>query len=309
MTQHLEELLSDEILRRLPHDRNDPYVVSALQSMKVSDLTIRFANWIDRLVHPHPRRTHLSREICDNPKYNEHMADVAMIMLKAEQGDELYPHLSRSIRYGFSLPQAKAKSLGRRKDLDLMLNEWGVHHLHLSADTEADGFVKRNDYVLFVIFTDHDAYFIDLCRHGEWTNQRVVEIAVRNWPEADLFLTLNGVLPGKTLTAEERKITRERGVTTMVEVDGVVYVSRTVGISTAGISNRSTMKAIRLLEELRSCSKNLSADPHFFKNEIEKIGKSYPSDPEFRIELLKGGTSFGFGLREVKSQAIIPLYW
>lgn len=293
----------------MPRDRDNLAVVASLNAMSSGELTIRFVNWLDRLIHPHPRQVFLSREITSNPRYNKHIADVAMLMLMVERGDELTPHLSRSIRHGYELPRLKGKNLNRRKDLDMMLNDWGVHHLHLSADVEGDSFVRRNDILLFAIFTDTAAFFLDLCRHGEWTNQHIVEVAVRNWPDQELFYKLEGVVAGGGYTAEQHKTLRGAGITAMIQVDGVAYMSRSAGINTVGNSGRSMMKAMRLNRELREVERRLRDDPHYFRADIERMGKVYPDQPEFRVELFRGGIGFGFGIREVKSQAIFPIHW
>jgi hypothetical protein len=49
---------------------------------------------------------------------------------RIENGDDLKPFLSENIE--FAIDQSEGTPRHLRKDLDLLLAEWGVHHLHLS---------------------------------------------------------------------------------------------------------------------------------------------------------------------------------
>lgn len=53
----------------------------------------------------------------------------------------LTPHLSRAVKVAHE-PNGAAAKLNRRKDRDLLVADWGLHHLHLSTAIEADGFVE-----------------------------------------------------------------------------------------------------------------------------------------------------------------------
>jgi hypothetical protein len=87
-----------------------------------------------------------------------------------------------------------------------------------------NGFVARSSSLLFAIFRPGDAYLIGIFEHGDWALTRLVEIAVRNWPEANLFAQSRTAIG---LTArfddDDRLELRESGLTMMLEVDGRVY--------------------------------------------------------------------------------------
>jgi hypothetical protein len=81
------------------------------------------------------------------------------IIEEIETGKDLSPRLSRGVVHGLVKGgRVKANmNFGRRPDLDLLLNDWGIHHLHLPDVLDSDGFVRRNpaldmDMLLFVIF-------------------------------------------------------------------------------------------------------------------------------------------------------------
>jgi hypothetical protein len=94
---------------------------------------------------------------------------IDLVGSKIELGIDLRPHISRKI-------------VDLHFDDDL-LNEWDIHHLHLGTTLDANGFVKRTGPVLFVRFDRQNAYFINVLGHGSWTNQDMIRIIHRKWPE------------------------------------------------------------------------------------------------------------------------------
>ena len=54
---------------------------------------------------------------------------------------------------------------------DDLYNDWGIHHLHLTSIRDKhpkyEYFVARSDYLLFAIFKESAAYFIDIYPHSE----------------------------------------------------------------------------------------------------------------------------------------------
>ena len=79
--------------------------------------------------------------------------------------------------------------LKTRRDLDLLIADWGIHHLHLSP--ERDG--RRTGDLLFAVFRPDDAYLLQILPHGNWAELSLLETIVRNWPDGAL---INGALRG-----------------------------------------------------------------------------------------------------------------
>lgn len=301
----------NEVLKWLPHDRSDPNVVATINNLSDHELLVRFFNWLQRLVHPHPRTVFKSQEFSSQFFNDEQNIDLAKIIQKIEGGDEITPHLSKRILSGFVLDNHSVplNTLNRRHDLDLLLNDWGIHHLHISNQIERDGFVKRTGPLLFSIFTQGKAFLLEVFpEHGDWTDQRLVEIAVRNWPLEGLFIQLNGALGLSTpISTSDRSQLRSAGIDIPIEVDGKVYVSKTMGLSSAGTSAESTLKADRLLYSLESIQRNFQENPYFLRPEFERIGKEYPSAPVFRLVFARNEWGFGFALQEVASKVTFPV--
>src|SRR5262249_60253000 len=123
-------------------------------------------------------------------------AGVAAVEIELAAGADPTPRLSRKLlKRGFN---------------DKMLNDWGIHHLHLGLSMEPEGrFITRTGDVLFVLFRDDDAYLIDVREHGAWCDGDLVEIVHTNWPETIRQFRLEGV-NGFELTTKQRESLRSR---------------------------------------------------------------------------------------------------
>jgi hypothetical protein len=293
--------LRREIVKVLPHDAANPAIVSALNKMSDFELLTRFFNWLDRHVHAHPRIVELSPD-CTSA-LADHQPDIGLLIDKIRRGGDLTPHLSKDVMVGYTT-RAKNKP---SKDLDLLLNDWGIHHLHLSQTIKSDGFVKRGGPLLFAIFTREVAYLLDVMPHGQWENQRLVEIAARNWPNRGLFIQLalvDGI--SSTITQADRKTLRHCGVLALVEVDGKVYASRTFGISSAGTSSQASRRARDILHWIKALTEKMNQEPDCLRPIIETAA-TYPSQPDFSVAFWNGSADFGFVVREARTGVAMPI--
>jgi hypothetical protein len=157
------------VLKNLPYDRNDPKVEAVLQAKSPRGLLVLYLNWRERLIPTAPRQVLRSPAFDTNPIVHERSAAIAQIVDDIEQGRDLTRYLSRRVTIGFDLPQVQAtKNLNKQRHLDLMLNDWGAHHLHISTQIDPDGFVNRSkqkqadEPLLFAVFRQQTAYLIDI---------------------------------------------------------------------------------------------------------------------------------------------------
>lgn len=211
---NLKESARRWVLDNLPYDKSDPDLSRYLGNQDAHGLLTIFHNWMSRLVRPVPRVVHRSRALLGNPIASARSGDLAVIVAHIEQGRDLGKYLSRAVGIAAKVP---GKKLHRRRDLDLMLNDWGIHHLHISTQVEADGFVTRDGPLLFAAFRPDAAYLIDVMGHGDWVSDRLVQVLVDEWPDEGLVHEVKGG-PGfkvtglaRPYTGEERLGLRRRG--------------------------------------------------------------------------------------------------
>lgn len=298
----LFECLREEILNTLPYDKGRSEIKNELEHLDIDGLTIFFLNWANRLVHPHPRRIHLSRELRERKLSPSDRIDFEDTLRRIEVGADLYPQLSRWLVHGYvGRSGIKKKNLHNHRDLDLMLNEWGIHHLHLNSQRD-----KRE--LIFVIFDREEAFLLDILPHGEWENEKLVQIAVENWPNSDLFLQIKGVLaPQVRLSTSDRKKLRSAGVNTFVQCGQKLFMSRTGGLSTAGNSTSVSLRALRLQRTIRGIADRIEANPSEFQEVFVQAKRGIPSSPEFTIKFARMKFAYGFCLFEKQTEVAIPI--
>lgn len=102
-----------------------------------------YLNFLRRRVPPVPRKVFVASEFsCPQ----DLQAGLYVVRGKIESGQDLSPHLS-----------SRLKTLEYH---DMLLNDWGIHHLHLGTMLKQNGYVERTKFVLFVRFLPAFAYLI-----------------------------------------------------------------------------------------------------------------------------------------------------
>lgn len=282
-----------------------PQERAALEKERASDLLIIYFNWLDRLIDAVPRTVHISDALQTNTLIHNGQYATAYdaILAKIERGEPLTPHLSRGIRFGYEEGRQKPKDLKRRRDLDLLLADWGIHHLHLSTALSEDGFVVRTGPLLLGVFHRDDAYLIDIIEHGDWSNQALMETVVRNWPSAGILYEMKGVLGlDRTVNATDRKRLREAGINVPLEIGGKVYVSP-CGLSTAGTSTNAAMRASHVRRDVEAFCKQIKAEPFWLTGLLLRAGVVPPDQPDLRFLFLGDG----YGVMERRTGAVLRL--
>lgn len=209
---------------------------NASSSDDLERLCYLYVNLRRRLVDSHPRTVQVSREfVCPVA----HQAGLATVRKIIETGGNLRAHLSRGVL--------------KRPHEDDLINDWGIHHVHLGTTYEADGFCVRTKELLFARFNETTAYFIQVLQHGDWALDQLMEIVHRNWPDTIARFRLgNGTMHLATPIAESERINLRRGgVTLLVEVDGQVYAPPGGGITTARTSMDVTRSCIEVQGRVR----------------------------------------------------------
>lgn len=294
---NFEQDIRQHTLACLPHGPTDRL---ALDAKSTSDLLILYLSWCNRFISDRPRRVHLSGLISAkwptiDPSYK---AALDCIVSRFERGSNLNAHLSRGVNTSFQSPAANtARRLRHQRHLDLLLNDWGVHHLHLSLEVQTDGFVKRTRSLLFVAVRPDDAYLIDVVDHGPdaWTKQHILETMIEEWPDASLMIEARGVLPsGKRLSDTQRRNLRSNGYNASFEIDGRVYMSPMGGIMSTGASLLTTMVARQILAQSKIVEAALS-------KRLVEHRIFLPFDPDFHFVFFENG----YGVLEKRTRTVI----
>ena len=224
-----------------------------------------------------PRHILKSKNFSCIPEHRNALAEIEQLIL---DGGNLSPYLSRRIKkFNYN---------------DLLLNDWGIHHLHLGTEMDPDGFINRTDIgrpLLYCRFEGDCAYFIDILPHdGNWTSQKLITTIYDNWPEL-LSCFFDGVTETETrLSDEEIKELRRKRINYFITMnDGTTYSPLGGGSTFAGTNIYDVMRTNQYLGEVDRKQQGIIADFPEIENRARKRGISFGEPPRFELRLI-GGT-------------------
>ena len=202
------------------------------------NIKIKYFNVLLRMVSIAPRRVIESKEF-NCPRESD--LAYKYFVAKSEKGENLNPYLSRNL-----------------SDLnynDPMLNDWGIHHFHLGASLETDGFMARTDTLLFAKVTEDKIYAINIDRHGAWTQQALVEVIHNNWPELLEPYKLKGIIDiSDVATDEEIGQLRKSGSNSILKLPGGSFYAPIGG---GYMISGESMEAVNLANHYSTIAKRL----------------------------------------------------
>lgn len=222
-----------------------------------------YGAWRHRLVPARRRRAHLAIELTGEAEPGPYREAFQTIVARIEEGQSLRAYLSKNSAVAYQRDDGLAHH--RRRDRDLMLAEWGIHHLHLSNQALDGGFVQRTEHVLFAIFRPEDAYLLGVFahpRHTNWAAKDILARALRNWPDAGLVDVSNcAVGLTQEYTDEERLELRNAGVNTAMMINGRVCLPvGQVADGTPMVVSRHVMKVRASIDQWRWPQNDLAAE-------------------------------------------------
>jgi hypothetical protein len=182
---------------------------------------------------------------------------------KVLKGEDLRPHLAREH--------------SDLTHLDGLLNEWGIHHLHLGVKPyfKDSSFVDRTKQLLFALTTDDDFYAINVYpQHGDWETTEILESLHRNWPQVLARYRIHRV-PGENVGKEERKNLRNANVQTFTAVsDGTVYAPIRGGVASSGVSIEAVMRTARAVADMKRLQIAMQKQIEKFIIQLRPLGYS-----------------------------------
>jgi hypothetical protein len=182
------------------------YSASATESPE--QVSLNYFNLLKRLIPSYPRQVLVSNKF-SCPQELE--MGLEIIKKKIRNGEDLRPHLSRKI-----------ENLDYN---DALLNDWGIHHLHLGTSLNASGFITGTGPLVFARFDNERAFLINVMEHDNWSRQELIRILHENWPDSISSFRLDRIrkltyVPSDT----DIKDLRQAKIQTFVQLEeGVVY--------------------------------------------------------------------------------------
>lgn len=237
------------------------------------DISIQYFNLLKRRVTPVLRSVLISNEFKCPSKCK---AGLEIVKEKIEKGQDITPFLSTGLK--------------KMEYDDGLLNDWGIHHLHLGTTMRNDGFVQRTGPVLFVRFDEEYAYFINVMDHGRghepWFKQELVRIIHRNWPKSIEQFRLKEVLGlSNPITDKDIKTLRGHTLTFIEPEKGVVYMPPGMGCATSGTSIEVVMVSDDYAIRMRNYEEVIRENIDEIVGDIKKHGINPKQELSFSLKI------------------------
>ena len=170
---------------------------------------------------------------------------------------------------GGDLNQYQSKQSFNTDFHDLLYNDWGLHHLHLNSTKKksTDYFNARTEALLFVRFTNHFAYFLDIKSHRDknvWSDTDLIRIIQRNWPDSIADKEVPNIKFSPNFDDEEIGVLRKKGYLFGINVDGKAYLMLGHGQSSSG----DNMMATKMADEVWRW---VAQNEHLIKTDLESF--------------------------------------
>ena len=184
-------------------------------------ISIQYFNYLKRTI-PNKPRSILKSDIFSCP--SELTAGLELLESKIISGQNLFPNLSRKLK--------------RLDEIDYLLYDWGIFHLHLGTTIESDGYISRTGPLLFAFFDDQNFYFLNVMLHGSWSRQEMLRTIHRNWPYTiEKYMIKNKDVVGLSHNATDEEIEklRKAHINVLIEVEPrIIYITPGGGFVASG---------------------------------------------------------------------------
>jgi hypothetical protein len=250
----------------------------------------RYLEFLAKRIQQKPRQVLLSDVLRSGERRAKYGKSIDAMLGAAERGEDLSRFQTKDIEH-FTKP-------------DLLLNDWGIHHLHLGAPKTAGHRSNRTDELLFVFLTDAtEICFVDVLDHQSFTEVELLETINRNWPHllADFHISHAKNLQPK-LTAEERQSLRQAGIVTFVELaSGQIFAPPGGGVTTARSNINCMRRAQATARTLVEAEKVVQANDDRIRAALEMGAQE-----EMRL-IVYGGSFLVVGSPDGRNGVQIPI--
>ena len=262
---------------------------SASNNEPINSISYKFFSIKQRRIEPRPRRVHESAEFT-HPV--DHSAGYSALKEKIQLGEDLSPHLSKSLLdEGYK---------------DMLLNDWGIHHFHLGTAIDNTGFAQRTGPLLFAWVSEDEFFCIKVLLHGSWSQQELIQIIYKNWPQliaANCIKTKHS--SAYFLSDEDISKYRKLRIQTFIEIEPNVVCGITGGgYSAAGTSLKAQTQSMKYEQLVLNLECQVRENIDIYARLIAK--EEFVSGKPLSLNLCVD--SDGFYLTEAASQAKLFLH-
>ena len=243
------------------------------ENESLEDNTVRYFRISRRLISKKKRNVYISKSLIVSPEFKTSFNE---IVRRLEKGEDIKPYQSR---------------LTKKTEInDLLLNDWGIHHLHLGDTLESDAYIKRTAQLLYAMFIENAVYLIDILSHGQWTNTDLIQRMHDNWKE--VMVKFKIVISPLSLSEDQRKILRNKHANAIVTVsDGTTYGPLGGGIMDSGDCKFDKIDADKIFSDIENWESIVKSNEEMFfdgakidKNQILTIKLNFDHEECYLYE-------------------------
>ena len=228
-----------------------------INNIEDNDFLLAYFNYFRRNIQPYKRKVYISDCFsCPKERLNG------------------WNTLKHRIENGKDITNYQSKQISDIRKKDLLLNDWGIHHLHL-GESLRQGWIERTNELVFALITEEGFYAINVFSHGNWTNKDLIEIIHQNWPRLIERYKYPNEMSNQELSDKEHRILREKHINTTIKLkDGTAYFSPGSGILANGYCANDYIQIIkinRFLDELEKIINNKFQEKYSLSKELTNI--------------------------------------
>jgi len=196
-------------------------------------------------------------------------------------------------------------------NLDGLLNDWNIHHLHLGTTPHCSKpqFVKRTKQVLLAAITDTEFYAVFvLPKHGGWAVKDIIETLHQNWLELLRPYRVH-MVTDENLDKDKRKSVRDAKVQVFTAVsDGTVYMPIGGGVALSGVSIVAVRRAAQTFGEVKRLQSIVQEQIDNFLVPLRERGYTDGHDIRAMLVSIRPG-QYDIWFPEHNFRALVPLRW
>lgn len=277
------------------------YGIRFKKNDELRNLLIKYFTFREKYVEPRKRSVYVSKEIIEK------------LPILPQFTQEALDKLKEWVQQGVDINCFQGRGLCGDGSRDYQNMLYGIVHLHLSARANdvlprkrKDGFSKRAEYLLFALFKDDAAYFLDAIPHPEtlspnnpdteeWTSSRYIQIIENNWPQllnaTRLPITALCDGAGNPIKLSDQDIAHltVNHTGTAIEGNHGIYI---LGLGSTGFgdSMKAAMSAQKLINRAIQCQliygKDRTKIHSLFSTMLCDVGKSVPDNFDIHYDYI-----------------------
>ncbi|MCX7044288.1 MAG: hypothetical protein NTX50_02225 [Candidatus Sumerlaeota bacterium] len=235
----------------------------------------RWADIRTKQIMPAPRNVVKSRRLqaaCPAPDFQ---AVLSRIEAECAQGQDLNHRLN--------------KAFFRAEYTDFLFADWRIYHLHISGAPDGKYFMQPSSHLLFVVFRDANAYWVDIRPRGEdykSLQKELLTLIHEEWPELLEPYRVQDFneTSAPSFSPSKMNLLRNAGVNIIQRIGNRLYSPIGRGASRDTVSASAIMEMSRLMRYVKSANAFVMRNQNAIVSQIaQKTGKT-PASLDLHLE-------------------------